>query len=150
MIGISAASEIELVAVQVAESDLADLRARLDRARFPEPEMVPDASRGIQPRRLSALLDTWRKYGWRATEARWNAIPHHPALLDGLSITFWHVRSPEPDALPLLTHGWPDSVLEFEDVLGPRRPLPRSGTARPACVRNQGRVPRGTRSPNKA
>ncbi len=62
----------------------------------------------------------WRRHDWRALERRWNAIPHFKARLDGLDIAFWHVRSPEPDALPLvLTHGWPGSVLEFEDVIGP-------------------------------
>jgi pimeloyl-ACP methyl ester carboxylesterase len=134
VIEIPAAPKIERFAVHVPEPDLADLRARLDRVRLPEPETVPDASQGIELRRMNALLDAWRWHDWRATEARWNAIPHYRVLLDGLGIAFWHVRSPEPAALPLLlTHGWPGSVLEFEDVLGPLSdPVAHGGSAHDA------------------
>ncbi|MFC4080395.1 epoxide hydrolase family protein [Amycolatopsis samaneae] len=126
--------EIEPFPIHIAERDLADLRARLERTRLPEPETVSDASQGIDLRRLTTLLDAWREHDWRATEARWNAIPHYRVRLDGLGIAFWHVRSPEPTALPLLlTHGWPGSVLEFEDVLGPLSdPVAHGGSARDA------------------
>ncbi|OXM66384.1 MULTISPECIES: epoxide hydrolase family protein [Amycolatopsis] len=122
----------EPFAIHVAEADLADLRARLDRVRLPEPETDP--AQGIELRRLTALIEAWRRHDWRATEARWNAIPHYRVRLDGLGIAFWHVRSPEPAALPLLlTHGWPGSVLEFEDVLGPLSdPVAHGGSARDA------------------
>ncbi|GAA5153903.1 epoxide hydrolase family protein [Amycolatopsis dongchuanensis] len=117
--------------IHVAERDLDDLRARLDRVRLPEPETVPDATQGLELRRLTTLLDEWRRHDWRATEARWNAFPHYRAELDGLGIAFWHVRSPEPSALPLLlTHGWPGSVLEFEQLLGPLTdPVAHGGSA---------------------
>ncbi|WP_406631353.1 epoxide hydrolase family protein [Amycolatopsis sp. WGS_07] len=120
--------------VQVADADLADLRARLDRVRLPEPETVPDETQGIRLADLSMLLTAWREHDWPARQARWNAIPHYRAVLDGLGIAFWHVRSPEPDALPLvLTHGWPGSILEFEDVAGPLSdPVAHGGSARDA------------------
>ncbi|MGW0515975.1 epoxide hydrolase family protein [Crossiella sp. NPDC003009] len=120
--------------VHVPEADLADLRERLDRMRLPEAETVPDDSQGIRLWRLATLLESWREHDWRATEARINAIPHYRVFLDGLGIAFWHVRSPEPDARPLLlTHGWPGSVLEFESVLGPLSdPVAHGGSAQDA------------------
>ncbi|SFJ43358.1 Pimeloyl-ACP methyl ester carboxylesterase [Amycolatopsis sacchari] len=120
--------------IHIPERDLSDLRARLDRVRLPEPETVPDATQGLELRRLTALIDEWRRHDWRATEARMNALPHYRAELDGLGIAFWHVRSPEPSALPLLlTHGWPGSVLEFEQLLGPLTdPVAHGGSAEDA------------------
>ncbi|MFD1938323.1 epoxide hydrolase family protein [Nonomuraea mangrovi] len=113
-------SDIEPFPIAIPEADLVDLAERLDRARLPEAETVPDASQGLELNRLESLLDTWRDHDWRGLEERWNAIPHFRARIDGLGIAFWHVRSPEPTALPLLlTHGWPGSPLEFEQVLGP-------------------------------
>ncbi|OAP23312.1 MULTISPECIES: epoxide hydrolase family protein [Amycolatopsis] len=124
----------ERFAVRVDDADLADLRTRLDQVRLPEHETVPDASQGIQLARLSTLLTAWREHDWPARQERWNAIPHYRIVLDGLGIAFWHVRSPEPHALPLvLTHGWPGSVLEFEDVIGPLSdPVAHGGSARDA------------------
>ncbi|WP_306204625.1 epoxide hydrolase family protein [Actinoplanes sp. RD1] len=115
--------------IHIADDDLIDLRTRLDRTRLPEPGTDP--AQGIDPDRLRSLLDVWREQDWRALEQRWNAIPHFRATLDGLDIAFWHVRSPEPDALPLLlTHGWPGSVLEFEDMIGPLTdPVAHGGSA---------------------
>jgi len=101
MIGMPAAPQVECFAVHVAESDVADLRVRLDHVRLPKPETVPDPSQGIELRRLTALRDAWRRHDRRATEARWNAIPHYRVLIDGLGIAFSHVGSPETDALPL-------------------------------------------------
>ncbi|WP_306208199.1 epoxide hydrolase family protein [Actinoplanes sp. RD1] len=120
---------IEPFPVHIPDDALADLRTRLARTRLPEP--LTDPSQGYGPDRLSALLDVWRQHDWRALERRWNAIPHFKARLDGLDIAFWHVRSPEPGALPLvLTHGWPGSVLEFEDVIGPLTdPVAHGGSA---------------------
>ncbi|WP_238606773.1 epoxide hydrolase family protein [Amycolatopsis sp. Poz14] len=124
----------ERFAIDVDDADLADLRTRLDRVRLPEHETVPDASQGIQLAQLSTLLTAWREHDWSALQERWNAIPHYRVVLDGLGIAFWHVRSAEPDALPLvLTHGWPGSVLEFEDVIGPLTdPVAHGGSARDA------------------
>ncbi|MFI9455178.1 epoxide hydrolase [Amycolatopsis sp. NPDC052450] len=69
--------------------------------------------------RLTALLQAWREHDWRAREIHWNTLPHYRLRLDGLDIAFWHVRSPERTALPLiLTHGRPGLILEFEKVIG--------------------------------
>jgi pimeloyl-ACP methyl ester carboxylesterase len=127
-------TEIKPFPVSIAEHDLEDLRERLDRVRLPEAETVPDGTQGIGLERLRTLLDAWRQHDWRSLEKRWNAIPHYRTRLDGLDIAFWHVRSPEPDAFPLvLTHGWPGSVLEFESVIGPLTdPVAHGGSAEDA------------------
>jgi len=112
--------DIEPFTIHVPDRELADLHARLARVRLPEPETVPDATQGIELSRLTALLQAWREHDWRAREIRWNTLPHHRARIDGLDIGFWHVRSAERTALPLiLTHGWPGSILEFEKVIRP-------------------------------
>ena len=107
--------------IEVPEADLADLRARLARTRWPEAETVADWSQGIPLAYTRELCDYWADtYDWRATEARLNRLPQFVTELDGLDVHFLHLRSPHPGALPLvLTHGWPGSVLEFEKVLGP-------------------------------
>ncbi|WP_328606935.1 epoxide hydrolase 1 [Amycolatopsis sp. NBC_00345] len=127
-------TEIEPFPVSIPEHDLEDLRARLDHVRLPEAETVEDGTQGIGVERLRSLLDAWRQHDWRSLEKRWNAIPHYRTRLDGLDIAFWHVRSPEPNAFPLvLTHGWPGSVLEFESVIGPLTdPVAHGGSAEDA------------------
>ncbi|GAB3274151.1 epoxide hydrolase family protein [Kineosporia babensis] len=122
---------IETFPVHVPDADLHDLAERLDRVRLPEPETVPDTSQGVPLERLNTLLRAWREHDWRALEQRWNAIGHYRARLDGLDIAFWHVRSAEPGARPLLlTHGWPGSVLEFENMIGPLTdPVAHGGSA---------------------
>ncbi|CAL9324086.1 epoxide hydrolase family protein [Streptomyces sp. SudanB66_2053] len=122
---------IEPFPVSLPEHEVEYLRERLDRVRLPERETVQDGTQGIGLERLQSLLEAWRQHDWRSLERRWNAIPHFRAELDGLNIAFWHVRSPEPDALPLvLTHGWPGSVLEFEKVIGPLTdPVTHGGSA---------------------
>ena len=122
---------IEPFPVSIPERALEDLRGRLDRVRLPEAETAQDGTQGVGLQRLRSLLDAWREHDWRSLEKRWNAIPHYRTGLDGLSIAFWHVRSPEPDAFPLvLTHGWPGSVLEFESVIGPLTdPVAHGGSA---------------------
>jgi pimeloyl-ACP methyl ester carboxylesterase len=89
---------------------------------------------GAELDRLKVLLDAWRQHDWRRLEERWNAIPHYRTHLDGLNIAFWHLRSPESTAIPLvLTHGWPGSVLEFEKILGPLTdPVAHGGSAEDA------------------
>lgn len=126
--------EIEPFPVSIPERDLEDLRERLDRVRLPEAETVRDGTQGIGLQRLRSLLAAWRQHEWRALEKRWNALPHYRTRLDGLNIAFWHVRSREPDAFPLLlTHGWPGSVLEFESVIGPLTdPVAHGGSAEDA------------------
>jgi pimeloyl-ACP methyl ester carboxylesterase len=105
--------------VGVADEALADLRQRLSRARWPEPATVSDWSQGVPLDWLRDLCGYWaERYDWRRLEARLNALPQFTTGLDGVNVHFVHVRSPHPDALPLvLTHGWPGSVVEFLDVL---------------------------------
>jgi epoxide hydrolase len=107
--------------IEVPEADLVDLRARLARTRWPEAETVGDWSQGVPLAWLRELCAWWADgYDWRATEARLNALPQFRTRLDGLGTHFVHVRSPHPDALPLLlTHGWPGSIVEFEKAIGP-------------------------------
>jgi epoxide hydrolase len=107
--------------IRIPESDLRDLRDRLERTRWPEPETVEDRSQGVPLATLQDLCDYWAAgYDWRAAEARLNALPQFRTVIDGLGIHFLHVRSPHPDALPLvITHGWPGSIVEFLKVVGP-------------------------------
>jgi epoxide hydrolase len=105
----------------VADAELRDLRERLERTRWPQSETVQDWSQGVPLAYLQDLCRYWAEgYDWRATEARLNALPQFRTTIDGLGIHFLHVRSPHPDALPLLiTHGWPGSIVEFLKVIGP-------------------------------
>lgn len=112
---------IEPFHLAVPQAELDDLRARLARTRWPDRETVDDTSQGPPLAKVRALCDHWRDgYDWRRCEALLNGLGQHRTSIDGLGIHFLHVRSPEPDALPLvMTHGWPGSVLEFRDVIGP-------------------------------
>ncbi|MFF2730641.1 epoxide hydrolase family protein [Streptomyces sp. NPDC058008] len=103
------------------DADLADLGERLSRTRWPDKETVGDWSQGVPLAYLQELAAYWRDtYDWRAAEARLNALPQFRTEIDGLGIHFLHVRSPHPRARPLLlSHGWPGSVIEFLDVIGP-------------------------------
>jgi pimeloyl-ACP methyl ester carboxylesterase len=116
-----AGAQIRPFRVEVSEEALNDLRDRLDRARWPGE--VPGAgwSRGVPLGYLKELATYWRDgFDWRKQEAALNQVPQFTTTVDGQPIHFLHVRSPEPDALPLLvTHGYPSSVVEFLDVLGP-------------------------------
>jgi epoxide hydrolase len=113
--------EVTPFRVEVPDEDLRDLRQRLARTRWPDRETVEDWSQGVPLAYLRELCAHWADgYDWRATEARLNALPQFRTEIDGLGIHFVHVRSPRPDALPLvLTHGWPGSVIEFLKVIGP-------------------------------
>src|SRR2546423_7061022 len=107
--------------LDVPEAQLADLRQRLGQTRWPGPEPVSDWSQGVPLEYLRDLCGYWADgYDWRAAEARLNALPLFQTEIDGVRIVFAHVRSPRPDALPLiLTHGWPGSVVEFLKVIEP-------------------------------
>jgi pimeloyl-ACP methyl ester carboxylesterase len=106
--------------VKITDAEIADLRERLRRTRWPEPEPVDDWSQGLPLAYAQELCRTWAEDYDFGFAKRLNAFPQYRDTVDGLGIHFLHVRSPEPDAFPLvLTHGWPGSVLEFLEVLGP-------------------------------
>lgn len=106
---------------EVPQVLLDDLAARLTLTRWPERETVDDWSQGAPLAKVRALVEYWRTgYDWRRCEAALNTWPQYRTVIDGLPIHFLHVRSPHPQAMPLvLTHGWPGSVLEFLKVIGP-------------------------------
>lgn len=113
--------EITPFRIEVPEATLDDLRRRLEHTRRPERETVEDWSQGVPLAYVQELCDYWGQvYDWRTTESRLNALPQFRTEIDGLGIHFVHVRSPHPDALPLvLTHGWPGSIVEFLKVIEP-------------------------------
>jgi pimeloyl-ACP methyl ester carboxylesterase len=113
--------DIQPFRIDIPQADLDDLAARLDRTRWPDQLPGPDRARGIPVDAVRDLARYWRAgYDWRAQEARLNAYPQFVTDIDGQRVHFLHVRSARPDALPLLLlHGWPGSVVEFLDVIGP-------------------------------
>jgi pimeloyl-ACP methyl ester carboxylesterase len=114
-------TEIRPFTVEVPEEQLDDLRRRIAATRWPEKETVTDATQGVQLQTMQALAAYWgTDYNFRRFEARLNALPQYMTELDGLDIHFIHVKSRHEDALPLvITHGWPGSVIEMLDVIGP-------------------------------
>lgn len=115
------ASDVTPYDVQIPDTQLDDLRQRLARTRWPERETVTDWSQGVPLDYVRELCDYWaHRYDWRRAEAQLNAFAQFRTDIDGLGIHLLHVRSPHPDALPLIvTHGWPGSVIEFGKVIGP-------------------------------
>src|SRR5262245_60542019 len=113
--------EIRPFRIDIPQADLDDLAERLRRTRYPDELPGVGWELGIPLGYVRELVDYWASaYDWRAHEARLNAFPQFTTVIDGQRIHFLHVRSPEPDALPLVpTHGWPGSVVEFLDVIGP-------------------------------
>jgi pimeloyl-ACP methyl ester carboxylesterase len=107
--------------VDVPQEDLDDLRRRIAATRWPSKELVADRSQGVQLEALQALARHWTTdYDWRSAEARLNALPQFKTEIDGVDIHFIHVRSQHEDALPLImTHGWPGSVIELLETVGP-------------------------------
>ena len=114
-------TEIRPFQVAIPQADLEDLTDRLGRTRWPDELPGIGWSRGVPLGYLKELATYWADgYDWRAQEARLNQFPQHTTTIDGQTIHFLHVRSPEPDALPLLvTHGYPSSVAEFLEIIGP-------------------------------
>jgi pimeloyl-ACP methyl ester carboxylesterase len=106
---------------EAPEEQLAELRRRVTATRWPSEELVADRSQGVQLATVQALARYWAEgYDWRRCEARLNALPQFTTEIDGVDVHFVHVRSPHPDALPLvMTHGWPGSVVELLDTVGP-------------------------------
>jgi pimeloyl-ACP methyl ester carboxylesterase len=107
--------------LRITDAEASDLRDRLARTRWPDPETVDDWSQGVPLTYVQELCEHWREsYDLGAAEARFNAFPQFRAEVEGLDVHFLHVRSPHAGALPLvLTHGWPGSVVEFHEVIGP-------------------------------
>lgn len=129
------ARAIETFRIAASEAELADLRARLLATRWPERETVDDWSQGIPLGYMRELALYWaQRYDWRAREARLNSFAQFRAWPEGLGIQFYHVKSSNPQAVPLImTHGWPGSVVEFIKVLGPlTEPQRHGGDARDA------------------
>jgi pimeloyl-ACP methyl ester carboxylesterase len=115
------ATEIRPFHVEVPEEELAELRRRIAGTRWPEGETVADGSQGVQLKTMQELVRYWgTEYDFRRFEARLNALPQFITEIDSLDIHFIHVRSPHENALPLIiTHGWPGSVVEMLNVIGP-------------------------------
>jgi pimeloyl-ACP methyl ester carboxylesterase len=129
------ASAVRPFTVQIPEDALDDLRRRLAGTRWPSKELVDDRSQGVQLAALQALCRYWAtEYEGRRIEARLNALPQFTTQIDGVDIHFLHVRSRHEDALPLImTHGWPGSVIELLDSVGPLTdPTAHGGTAEDA------------------
>jgi microsomal epoxide hydrolase len=125
--------EIRSFRIQIPRAELDDLRERLERTRWPAELPGVGWSRGPALGYLQELAEYWRTtYDWRKHEAQLNEIPQFTSTVDGQTIHFLHLRSPEPGALPLiLTHGWPGSFVEFLDIAAPLAD-PRSHGADPA------------------
>jgi pimeloyl-ACP methyl ester carboxylesterase len=106
---------------EVPDAELIELRRRINATKWPEREMVADASQGVQLATMQALARYWgMEYDWRKVEARLSALPQFITEIDGLDIHFIHVRSRHEDALPLIvTHGWPGSVIEQIKIIDP-------------------------------
>jgi pimeloyl-ACP methyl ester carboxylesterase len=115
------ANEIRLFRVDIPDEALEDLRRRIAAVRWPSRELVADRSQGVQLATMQELARYWTTdYDWRKAEARLNALPQFTTEIDGVDIHFLHVKSPHEQALPLLmTHGWPGSVIELLETVGP-------------------------------
>jgi pimeloyl-ACP methyl ester carboxylesterase len=118
---VETATEIRPFHVEFPEEQIDDLRRRIESTRWPSKELVPDPTQGVQLATLQALARYWAEdYDFGRIEAKLNALPQFTTEIDGLDIHFIHVRSQHDGALPLIiTHGWPGSVLEMLEVIGP-------------------------------
>jgi pimeloyl-ACP methyl ester carboxylesterase len=118
---VSIETEIRPFQVEMPDDAIADLRRRIGATRWPTRELVTDRSQGVQLATIRELARYWAtEYDWRACQARLNALPQFTTEIDGVAIHFIHVKSKHADALPLIiTHGWPGSVIELLEVIGP-------------------------------
>ena len=114
-------NDIRLFKISVGDEVLDDLRFRLRNTRWPEAELVDDWSQGAPLAWIQDVCRYWAEnYNWRSREARLNRFDQFITEIDGLDVHFLHVRSPHPEAMPLvITHGWPGSVVEFHKVIEP-------------------------------
>jgi epoxide hydrolase len=126
-------AEIKPFQIEVPQADLDDLRDRLARTRWPDELPGVGAAYGMPSTFVKEMVEYWRTdYDWRVHEARINAFPQFTTTIEGQNIHFLHVKSPEPNALPLLLiHGWPSSIVDFLDMIGPLTD-PRSHGGDPA------------------
>src|SRR5262249_2247599 len=118
---VKTAIEIRPFHVEIPNEEFAELRRRLAATRSPTRELVGDRSQGVQLATIQALARYWAAdYDFGRVEARLNAVPQFTTEIDGVNIHFIHVRSSHEDALPLImTHGWPGSVIELLESIGP-------------------------------
>jgi pimeloyl-ACP methyl ester carboxylesterase len=128
----SADTSIRPFTYHASDEALADLRRRVEATKWPSQELVPDATQGVQLATMRALATYWEKdYNWRKFEARLNALPQFVTNIDGVDIHFIHVKSKQPNALPIIiTHGWPGSIIEQMKIIDPlANPTAHGGTA---------------------
>jgi pimeloyl-ACP methyl ester carboxylesterase len=131
----SSPTEIRTFRVDMPEEAVADLRRRIGATRWPTKELVADRSQGVQLATLQELARYWATdYDWRVCEAKLNALPQFKTEIDGVDIHFIHVKSRHENALPLImTHGWPGSVIELLEAVGPLTdPTAHGGSAEDA------------------
>ncbi|MCC2628922.1 MAG: multidrug transporter [Thermomicrobiales bacterium] len=131
----TAADAIVPFHVEVPQADLDDLRQRLTATRLPTKELVTDRSQGVQLATIQELARYWtEEHDWRNIEAKLNALPQFTTEIDGVDIHFIHVKSKHDNALPLImTHGWPGSVIELLETVGPLTdPTAHGGSAEDA------------------
>src|SRR5256714_3702888 len=118
---IDTATDIRTFSIDIADEQIDDLRRRIAATRWPSKELVQDRSQGVQLATIQELARYWAEdYDFGRIEARLNALPQFITEIDGIEIHFIHVRSKHEDALPLImTHGWPGSVIELLETIGP-------------------------------
>ena len=122
-------TEIRPFRVDMPDEAIADLRRRIPATRLPSKELVADRSQGVQLATIEEIARYWTtEYDWRACEAKLNTLPQFTTEIDGVDIHFIHVKSPHENALPLImTHGWPGSVIELVETVGPLTDPPAYG-----------------------
>src|SRR5580693_8318797 len=131
----SSETEIRPFRVDMPDDAIADLRRRITATRRPSRELVADRSQGVQLATIQELTRYWATdYDWRKCEAKLNALPQFTTEIDGVDVHFIHVKSPHENAMPLIiTHGWPGSVIELLEVVGPLTdPVAHGGRAEDA------------------
>ena len=142
---VETANDIRPFRIEVPEGELADLRRRIAATRWPRKELVADRSQGVQLATTRELATYWAtEYDWRKAEARLNVLPQFMTEIDGVDIHFIHVKSPHENALPLImTHGWPGSVIELLETIGPLTdPTAHGGSAEDAFDVVEGAIDR--------
>ena len=132
---VETATEIRPFHIEIAEEQIEDMRRRIGQTRWPTKELVADRSQGVQLATLRELAPYWETdYDWRKVESKLNALPQFKTEIDGVDIHFIHVKSQHENALPLImTHGWPGSVIELLESVGPLTdPTAHGGSAEDA------------------